>query len=492
MKKRDFVILILLFTTTIAGLCADKKAILFLPFANEGNYRLDRLKTHIPNYLYESVKGLPAYNAISYAALDAYMEKHNVSEADLKRYAVIESIGLFFKADYIFHGYFVDKDKLVTISFTIYKRIGNEYSAYHDLVSMKLEDLNAPALNASFESLIAVCEEVTDRKIERGHLTIVTNPSCRLFIDGEYIGPTPVRLALHPGGHRIRLTYDGLDEKETLFDESIEIRKDNPWEKRINVFVPLAITSEEKCTVFVNGEERGPTPFHEDLYWGREYAVKVVYYDERSRQRVVYDEVVDTRKNVPPLYISGKAELSLDFPGGFSADLGDEAPAQLPHTFRNIVPGDYRLRLLLDDPEWKRTWLYSDDTITLSPFEKAKLDRESVRFDPNWALLLVPSASQLNNREPVKAGIVLGSFLAAAAATAAFCGAWAYYDGEYNRMTGDLGDYTAMQIEDARVSRNGFFDLFIGGIVAAAAVYLYSGIDGAVTAIHLNELVNGK
>jgi hypothetical protein len=48
-------------------LFASPKTIMFLPFINMGNYRYDKLKTHIPNYLYEPVKDVTDYHVISYA-----------------------------------------------------------------------------------------------------------------------------------------------------------------------------------------------------------------------------------------------------------------------------------------------------------------------------------------------------------------------------------------------------------------------------------------
>jgi hypothetical protein len=491
MKKKITSLFLILFISC-TGIYADKKTILFFPFMNEGSYRLDRLKTHIPNYLYEPVKDLPGYNTVSYSTLRAYMAEEEIVDEDFKRYQVIESTGLHFDADYIIHGYYLEKDDELTVSFTIYRRSGREYVPRHALVTIHLKNLSAPTLNASLDDLLRINEEVTGRPLDRGHLTVVTNPSCRLFIDGEQKGETPLRLALRPGDHRVMLFYNGFNGEEMIYNETIHIEKDHSWEKKIDVFVPLKINAEQKCTVYIDGEERGPTPFHENLYWGRKYNVKSVYYGDDGGEMTVYEVIIDTQEKVPPVYISAKASVTLDFPDRFSAVLGEETSDTLPFTFQKIIPGNYRLTMFLDDPEWKRQWVYTDTVISLSPFDKVVFDRESIPFHKNWSLLLLPSAMQFHNKQPVKGTVVITSFLVSAAATGVFAVFWLYNEGEYNHMIENIGDYSSKEIEKMRIDRNGFFELFIGGIAVSASVWLYSAIDGIVIQNHLSELVYGE
>lgn len=66
---------------------------------SEGNYRFDRLKTHIPNYLYQLVRNLEGYNAISYATLRVHMANQGITEIDLKRFTKITSLGHDLSAD---------------------------------------------------------------------------------------------------------------------------------------------------------------------------------------------------------------------------------------------------------------------------------------------------------------------------------------------------------------------------------------------------------
>jgi len=487
-KKNIIFTFFLFFLVAVTGMCNEKKTILFLPFMNIGNYRLDRLKTHIPNFLYLAVKNSPEINAVPYTAIHAYMVENMITGEDLNRYSIIEKLGRAFHAEYVFYGYFLGNDNMISITFITYKKTGEEYVPSYEIIDVELGDTNVLTLTDSLDNLIPVCERVIETTLDIGHLLVVTNPACRLLIDGEEMGRTPLRLACSPGDHSVKIMYDS---KEVIFDRVVNIEKNNSQKLEIEVFVPLNIKAGEQCTIYINDIERGTTPFNENLFWGRIYQVKVIYYGKNGIEQNVYEGEVNTEEPVPPYYFSAKAEVFLDFPGRFSACFGNRQFTILPYSFTDVIPGNYRLRVLLDDPEWKRHWLYTDRIILVSPFERVVFNRESISFKNNWALLFVPSALQFHNRQPAKGTVLLTTFLATAAATAVFAGYWQYWAGEYNGWMEkrELSEFDPQKADKANTNMNGFFQLFIGGIVTGAAIYIYSGIDGIVTMNHIHKLV---
>jgi hypothetical protein len=469
----------------------SRKTILFMPFINEGSFVYDRLRTHIPNYLYEPVKNLPGYKAIPYSRFHEYMVAKGYEETDLKRQAVITSIAQDFNTDYIIHGTYSDRETVINIIFTIYKRIDDDLETHNDLESVTLQNLDAITLNTSFDSLIRICEKVTEQKLAPGYITLITRPVCSLLIDEEPAGQTPTRLPVFKGEHRIQLIYNN---EELILDEKIEIKEGELYTRNIDILIPLTITSDEQCTVYINNEEKGETPFQRDLLWGREYCVEVIYQNSGTEKTTVFHDIINTTEPVSPIYLTSKGKISLDFPGSYEATINNHEFTPLPNTFDNLIPDTYRLRILLDDPEWKRKWLIYDKKSRLSPFSTLSFTRENLDYKRNWALMFIPSALQFYNREPVKGSIVLSLFIGSALCAGVSAFGWFYFEGEYEYL---IDQYGEVGLPQAKVNEGNDYLfmielcklLTISGIIGASVSWMYSAADGIITNNHLYDII---
>jgi hypothetical protein len=424
------------------------------------------------------------------------MVKKGYEEDDLNRQTVINSIAHDFNTDYIIHGTYSDRDTVITIIFTIYKRIDDDLVIYYDLERLTLDNLNAITLNTSFDSLIRICEKVTDQTLITGYITLITTHPCSLSIDEEPAGETPTRLRLSKGEHRIQLIYDNADTKELILDEMIDIKEGESYTKDIDVFVPLTITSDEECRVYIDKEKKGETPFRTDLFWGREYCVEVIYHNSGKEKTTVFHDIINTTDAVSPIYLTSKGKIELDFPASYEVTIDNLEFTPLPHTFDNLIPDTYRVRILLDDPEWKRKWLIYDKTSRLPPFSTLSLARKNLDYRRNWGLMFVPSALQFYNREPVKGSIVLSLFIGSALCAGISAFGEFYFEGEYDRL--DKKYDGEVSWPPAKVNEGNFYlfmtelcnTLKIAGIIGGTASWMYSAVDGINTNNHLYDLVH--
>ncbi|MBN1699955.1 MAG: hypothetical protein JW881_20770 [Spirochaetales bacterium] len=469
-----------------------QKTILFMPFLNEGSVLYDRLETYIPNYLYEPVKHLSGFTAIPYSRFHEYMVAHCYDKTDLKRQNVIASIASDFDTDYIISGTFSNDETAVTIIFTIYRRVDVDLETHNSFERIGITDTDAMTLNTRFDSLIGVCEKITEHKLSPGFLSLHTTEACLLFIDGVPSANTPVRLPLTAGEHTIRLVYrDENGSEEEIFKSAIAIEEGRTYTKEIDVLVPLVIESDEECTVYIDQKKAGKTIFRKNLFWGREYLVEALYEKEN---RTVFSNIIDTTQPISPIILPSKGSVSLDFSSSFSASIDGEAPLVLPHTYGGLVPDIYRLRVFLDDPAWKKKWLIYDRRLEITPFSSLSLEqKEIIDYRDQWGLMFVPSALQFYNREPVKGALLLSAFTVSTLCTGISAFGWFYFDGEHNRLV-DKWKKTGRpsfinEANDARDMKDLCGTLIISGIVGASASWLYSAIDGTITNRHLYELI---
>jgi hypothetical protein len=263
------------------GICfhcfSANKIIVIMPFQNNGTLRYDKLSDYIASYLILLFKDIPQYSVVPLYELKSYMAKRGYHQNDFKKQNVIKKIAEDFNIDYCIGGYFNDEAQILLIGYKIYQYAKGELTLKEENISIDLQNHDILTLNKNFDRLLCITEETTEMETESGILTVITDHECTLRIDGDNYGKTPMRFRLGVGEHRLTLIH-GENPAVVVLEEKILIKREIPVTYNIPVFVPLSINAEEKCSVSINGEEKGITPYSTNLYSGREYLVEVAYY----------------------------------------------------------------------------------------------------------------------------------------------------------------------------------------------------------------------
>jgi hypothetical protein len=452
------------------------------------------LGDYISTYLIHLLKDLPGYKAVSLSSLKDYMLRAGYSKRDLQNQNTITELAGHFNSDYTIGGYYSDEGKNLYISFDMNKfEEDSVVSVEKKLLNILLEDTTPATLNTHFDKLLPVIREVVRMELDPAIVILLTDRESLCEIDGEIAGKTPLRLPLVQGRHRIRLLYNKNGTNEAIYDKEVDVAKGNNFTIEKNVFCTLSLDAGEKCSVYIDGEEKGTTPFRENLLTGREYFVRVIYHQEPGKSVTVYEEVIDGDDPIPPLYFHAKDSLSIECNPGFTVSFADEKPIYAPVEKKDLLPGNYRIKVLLQDLKKGSDWIFYDRTHRISSFESVSLDLEDFHFRNNRYLSLIPVAAQFNNREPVK-GWIVGSLLASSLSLIGF----SVYSMSYNAAMAEemndkwirTGDPKYLDDADGYYSTQYVYEnILIGSIAAASLICIYSIIDGLLTNNHMHKLI---
>ncbi|MBN1698561.1 MAG: hypothetical protein JW881_13685 [Spirochaetales bacterium] len=492
--KRKFVFCIAAFLTA-QMVCAafDCKRIAVVPFINNGELEYEKLGDYIPSYLIMLLKDREDYHVNQLQDVKQAMARKGYRREDLKNMQVLKAIADELKSDYIIGGFLNEEGNLVYVTPMIYRIDESGMNMDSRVIGMDFDGTDLFAVNGAFEKLVSFIEEILGIIIDPGFLTVMTDAACTLSVDGYDCGNTPIQIPLGEGGHRMTVTHSSADGEETVYAETFRIGKGEHLLRDVRVFRRLCVNAEEKCTVFINGEERGPTPFETDLYAGRDYQLKLLYYHDDGRIIQVSNKIISTRDELPPYYFTSRASVTIECPPPFEADAGTGESIGLPATIDDLVPGSRRIRVLLADATGSRRWVFYDRRIDLAPFQSLTLDPGDFGYRRNLMLALIPSAAQFHNREPVKGWIVLAGILAAGTAIGLTARQWAYWGGEYDglwdaRINPPEGWVGA--ITEAEKQRDMYCLLFAGACVLFGGIYVYSAVDGVVTMNGMDGLIH--
>jgi hypothetical protein len=470
----------------------ERKNIAVIPFINNGNIEYEKLSDYIPSYIILLLKDLPGYRVTQLLSVKQVMMKNRLNLYDLKNQQTLLSLAGELESDVIIGGFINEEASRVFVSCTIYKVNGTAMNMENRVISMELDSTDLFTINNAFDRLMPVFEDMTKIDLDPGFLTVTTDYKCSLVVDGYCCGNTPIRVPLYAGEHSIMITHTSAGKEEIVHTETLLVAKGEHIPREITVFRKLSINAEEKCTVFIDGEERGPTPFEDTLYSGREYQVKVLYYNNDGTTFEVFHDIISTRDEITPFYFTAKGSISINCPSPFKADIDSIGKTSLPIEVEGLIPGPHRVKVVLPDDNSVREWVFIDKTINLPRFSSVSLDLGRFGYKRQIGFAFIPSAAQFHNREPVKGWLVLTSILAAGVATGLSAWQWFYWDGEYNSLWDNRYSPTAGWSEDithAENYRNMYNIIFIGGCVLFGGIYTYSMIDGIVTMNEISDLI---
>lgn len=112
-----------------------------------------------------------------------------------------------------------------------------------------------------------------------GTLTVTTSPWAEVYVDGEFLGNTPVlRHGLEPGKHVVKLVNDGMGISETLsvtVEDGMDVTINKKLESKPKTGT-LSVSTHPWAKVFVNGVELGTTPITKHRLEPGTYKVKLV------------------------------------------------------------------------------------------------------------------------------------------------------------------------------------------------------------------------
>ena len=112
-----------------------------------------------------------------------------------------------------------------------------------------------------------------------GRLNVSTTPWSEVYVDGEFLGNTPIQgHRLEPGKHTIKLVNEGLGVSESL-SVTIEDGMDTTITKQLKSKPKtgtLSVTAQPWAKVYVNGVELGNTPIVKHRLEPGKHKVKLV------------------------------------------------------------------------------------------------------------------------------------------------------------------------------------------------------------------------
>jgi hypothetical protein len=491
--KTEVIVLIALITCSIPlyGKTVQKR-VLVLPFKNIGSIEYENLSDLIPTYFFSCFKDLPDYDAVSLFRVKKYLNERGYKHIGLENHEILYQLAEDFSLDLIIGGQFTaNDDELITVLF-IYNPL--QENLHNEIVKGPVKTPIIYTLDSIFLSII---QKIARREIESAILSVLTDHACNLFIDGELYGVTPMRMRVSEGEHDIRICHVEKGGEEEIYHDSMTVKAWKDETIDIPVFIYYEAGAEEECTVYINDEKKGKTPFHAYLYSGREYAVRLIYTDPEGMEHTAYNNIVSTKDYtpLPSLHVPALGAIHVtadDYP--FFCTLDNGSLIRSPHSFTGLSPDIYKVQVVLKDHEWKKNWIFYNKRHTLYAYQEIPVDLSGFEFEYNPYLCLLPSLAQFHNRQPAKGSIMLSLFagflVTAGVSTALNLYFYQAYEDKAIPFSEDglSSGYTQGEVDEAYLPVAICNYLITGGFIAAGLVYLYSAIDGIIVMDHVNKL----
>lgn len=184
-----------------------------------------------------------------------------------------------------------------------------------------------------------------------GKLKVESTPSnAKVYVDGDYIGRTPITYELPPGTYRVKLVLDGYFEYST----TVTVKASDTKEISVNLKPKpgkLRIKSEPSgAEVYVNGTYIGKTPIdgyslNPGKYWIEVKLPKYQVYEKRIT--VVPGQEYLIHAQLTPSWGVLKVTST---PSGAEVYINDENAGRTPLELQ-LDPGTYTVRVTLDGYE---------------------------------------------------------------------------------------------------------------------------------------------
>lgn len=212
--------------------------------------------------------------------------------------------------------------------------------------------------------------EVKFRPVTSVAMITSTPRGAQVYKNGKVVGITPCLIpGLTTGIHKIRLQLTGTVPREV----SWEVTSDRPFMTHVSLLPntgTLKVTSDPRdAKLYIDGEEKGLTPFDEKIEQG-EHEIKVVkngfepYVKNISLKRDGTETVHALLKIQPiPLVITSK-------PAGAMVRINGKNYGLTPYTFQTTNPGKYSIQITKDH------FGTEERQITLEPGNPYKMDFE--------------------------------------------------------------------------------------------------------------------
>lgn len=212
--------------------------------------------------------------------------------------------------------------------------------------------------------------EVKFRPITSAAMITSSPRGAQVFKNGKVVGITPCLLAGLPAGlHKVRLQLAGMVPQEI----SWEVTSDRPFMTHVKMVAntgTLKVTSSPRdANIFIDGEEKGLTPFDEKIEQG-DHEIKVTkngyepYITNINLKRNGQLSVHALLKLKPiPLIITSK-------PAGAMVRINGKNYGLTPYTFQTNRPGKYSVQVLKDN------FGVEERQTTLEPGNTYKMDFE--------------------------------------------------------------------------------------------------------------------
>ncbi|AFL95915.1 hypothetical protein containing PEGA domain [Thermococcus cleftensis] len=255
-------------------------------------------------------------------------------------------------------------------------------SGRHDVVIMKegYRPYNTTVVleTGEYRTIYASLDKIV------GKLRVESTPSnAKVYLDGDYIGRTPLTQELSPGTYRIKLLLDGYFEYST----TVTVR-DNETKVISAALKPkpgtLGVTSEPAgAKVYVNGTYIGTTPVQGYSLSPGIYRVKVTMTDYQAYEKVITVEPGQEYRISARLTPSWGVLKVNSNPSGAEVYINGDAAGKTPLELK-LDPGTYTVRLSIEGYE------DYEDSIEVRAGETAEV---SANLDPIGYLTVLSEPS---------------------------------------------------------------------------------------------------
>ena len=407
---------------------------------------------------------------------------------DLYALEVLNDIMNKYKSNFVLGGKYKIENKTLKVTIDIFGKqkkitIKREYEA----------GITAGIRHALGEVVIKTTKSFSSYNPDTANLTAYTDYPCTLYVNGVVSGTTPGRFLLPAGSYTIEIVYENDVFKKAVLEKHVTLKKGMVYDLgKIQVLAALTVKSNVEAEVFCDGVKIGVTDLIYKIPVGNAYIIDIVYTDEYNEKRKKR-EIITTYagKNIVAEIIFPCRIIMKSGNLAFSGILeGITRPEHLPITFDALEPGKYQVKIVKEDPEWKRDWVILDKKVTLYNAQTAIIDKSDFVYKKYRGLCFIPGAAQLYNLQKKKGYILMG-FAIGAIVESVIVGyfRFTHYNNEYlsakNNIKEDLNVINFSQITN---TQNILTTAMWSGIILFSGIFMYSCIDGIITMEHLYDL----
>ncbi len=497
-------ILILIIIFNCFYIYSEERKILVLPFLNESDdTSMNYISEVIPNSFNLMLEGVPEYTSVTYDELIEYMKVNSLGIGDFYNRITLMATAEYFEVNNIVRGEYYEDDSYTPkrLEFSIeYIEIDINEESSEIIYNMKIGGQSG--INA-LDTLDMIVETMLDDFIgvvmEYAYIKVITDLPCELYIDGDLMGVTPIpKKRLNAGKHNIRVYYESDEISGDIFNEEVSLAKNEEKELDLKVLTDIILTSELQCSLYLDDEYLGVTPYQGKLLTGNAYTLKVMYEQEMYSEIVSNTEInTKSGESISKYFsVTGNIEFMVDNPDSPLRAQINELPEQiLPYEFTEMPLGTYDIKVYVYDEEHDNKYIFAEESIFLNPGETLPYNFDYIQYVKKPGYCLIPGLAQFYNRQRTK-GVIIIVMFAVGVTTVALAPLISnlYEKRVYEPMLNDYNENgvgTREEVEQAE--RNVgiiFYTMLISGISTCFSTFLYSLIDGAINMKRLNNLFN--